>query len=104
MTVRGVMRVYEFVISQLMGENGTRLTTDMMRVDHIDAGTKTIYLDTEKGVLYNPFRPGDILMVQRFSVDGIIKQYELQVVTAKVGDTSKGEERLDSITYKNLRR
>lgn len=102
MTVRGVMRVYEFVISQLMGENGTRLTTDMMRVDHIDAGTKTIYLDTEKGVLYNPFRPGDILMVQRFSVDGIIKQYELQVVTAKVGDTSKGEERLDSITYKNF--
>ena len=96
------MRVYEFVISQLMGENGTRLTTDMMRVDHIDAGTKTIYLDTEKGVLYNPFRPGDILMVQRFSVDGIIKQYELQVVTAKVGDTSKGEERLDSITYKNF--
>ena len=85
-----------------MGENGTRLTTDMMRVDHIDAGTKTIYLDTEKGVLYNPFRPGDILMVQRFSVDGIIKQYELQVVTAKVGDTSKGEERLDSITYKNF--
>ena len=74
----------------------------MMRVDHIDAGTKTIYLDTEKGVLYNPFRPGDILMVQRFSVDGIIKQYELQVVTAKVGDTSKGEERLDSITYKNF--
>ena len=102
MTVRGVMRVYEFVISQLMGENGTRLTTDMMRVDHIDAGTKTIYLDTEKGVLYNPFRPGDILMVQRFSVDGIIKQYELQVVTAKVGETSKGEERLDSITYKNF--
>ena len=41
-------------------------------------------------------------MVQRFSVDGIIKQYELQVVTAKVGDTSKGEERLDSITYKNF--
>ena len=50
----------------------------------------------------HPFRPGDILMVQRFSVDGIIKQYELQVVTAKVGDTSKGEERLDSITYKNF--
>lgn len=102
LTVRGVMRVYEFVISQLMGENGTRITTDMMRVDHIDADAKTIWLDTEKGVLYNPFRAGDILMVQQFSIDGIVKQYELQVVTASVGDTSKGENRLDSITYKNF--
>ena len=103
MTVRGVMRVYEFVISQLLGENGTRLTTDMMRVDHIDAGTKTIYLDTEKGVLYNPFRTGDIVMVQQFSVNGHGgKRYEFEVVDVKVGALADGENRLDSITYKNF--
>lgn len=103
MTVRGVMRVYEFVISQLLGENGTRLTTDMMRVDHIDAGTKTIYLDTEKGVLYNPFRTGDIVMVQQFSVNGHGgKRYEFEVVDVKVGALADGENRLDSITYKIL--
>lgn len=103
MTVRGVMRVYEFVISQLLGENGTRLTTDMMRVDHIDTGTKTIYLDTEKGVLYNPFRTGDIVMVQQFSVNGHGgKRYEFEVVDVKVGALADGENRLDSITYKNF--
>ena len=48
MTIRGVMRVYEFVISQLVGENGTRITSDMMRVHSINPVTKTIYLDTEK--------------------------------------------------------
>ncbi len=102
-TIRGVMRVYEFVISQLVGENGTRITSDMMRVHSINPATKTIYLDTEKGVLYNPFRAGDIVMVQQFSVNGHGgKQYEFEVVDAKVGALADGENRLDSITYKNF--
>ena len=103
MTIRGVMRVYEFVISQLVGENGTRITSDMMRVHSINPATKTIYLDTEKGVLYNPFRAGDIVMVQQFSVNGHGgKQYEFEVVDAKVGVLADGENRLDSVTYKNF--
>lgn len=102
-TIRGVMRVYEFVISQLVGENGTRITSDMMRVHSINPATKTIYLDTEKGVLYNPFRAGDIVMVQQFSVNGHGgKQYEFEVVDAKVGALADGENRLDSVTYKNF--
>ncbi|MCF2604888.1 hypothetical protein JQM84_14555, partial [Parabacteroides distasonis] len=63
-----------------------------------------IYLDTEKGVLYNPFRAGDILMVQRFggmpSAENnynVIKQYELRVKEAYVGNLSDGEERVDWI-------
>lgn len=101
-TVRGAMRIYEMIISQLVGENGTRLTTDMMRVSSIDTKTKTIYLDTEEGVLYNPFRKGDILCVQRFSLqdDTVIKQYELQVVACGIG-SSEGV-RKDWITYKNF--
>ncbi|KAA6347960.1 hypothetical protein EZS27_004585 [termite gut metagenome] len=106
-TVRGAMRVYELIISQLLGENGTHLVTDMMRVSRIDVANKKIYLDTEKGVLYNPFREGDVLMVQRFngmpsSDNGytVVKQYELTVSAAGVG--SMGEDREDWITYDTL--
>ena len=101
---RGKMRVYEFVISQLRGENDNVIFAGMMRVDHADPENEIIYLDTEKGVLYNPFRAGDILMVQRFggmpsAENGynVIKQYELRVKEAHVGSLSDGEERVDWI-------
>ena len=101
-TVRGVMRVYEFIISQLIGENGTRITSDMMHVHSIDTAAKTIYLDTENGVLYNPFRAGDILMVSQFLPAVGVRQYELRVQTATVGSMTDGEKRLDAITYSNF--
>jgi hypothetical protein len=104
-TVRGVMRVYEFIISQLRGENGTTIISDMMRVHHIDASSNAIYLDTENGLLYNPFREGDILMVQQFTSTGEgmgIRTYELRVVEANVGSLTDGEERLDVIIYSNF--
>lgn len=102
--VRGQMRVYEFVISQLRGENDNVIFAGMMRVLKADPENEIIYLDTEKGVLYNPFRAGDILMVQRFggmpsAENGynVIKQYELRVKEAYVGSLSDGEERVDWI-------
>ena len=102
--VRGQMRVYEFVISQLRGENDNVIFAGMMRVLSADPENEIIYLDTEKGVLYNPFRAGDILMVQRFggmpSAENnynVIKQYELRVKEAYVGNLSDGEERVDWI-------
>lgn len=102
-TARGTFRVFEFIISQLLGMNGTHVVSDMMRVDHINPATNTIYLDTDKGVLFNPFRPGDLLMVQQFSQgSNVIKQYQLEVVTATVGNTADGEGRLDVITYRNF--
>ncbi|KAA6299828.1 MAG: hypothetical protein EZS26_004034, partial [Candidatus Ordinivivax streblomastigis] len=103
-TVRGAMRVYELIISQLLGENGTRIITDMMRVSRIDTENKKIYLDTEKGVLYNPFREGDVLMVQRFtgvptqgSEYSVVKHYELTVSKAGLG--AGDENREDWIIY-----
>lgn len=103
--VRGKMRVYEFVISQLRGENDNVIFAGMMRVDHADPENGIIYLDTEKGVWYNPFRAGDILMVQRFggmpSAENdynVIKQYELRVKEAYIGNLSDGENRVDWIT------
>lgn len=102
--VRGKMRVYEFVISQLRGENDNVIFSGMMRVDHADPENNIIYLDTEKGVLYNPFRSGDILMVQRFggmpSAENhynVIKQYELRVKEAYVGNLADGDDRVDWI-------
>lgn len=107
--VRGKLRVFEFIISQLRGENDNVIFSGAMKVDHYDAETGRIYLDTEMGVTYNPFRFGDILMMQRFggmpSEDNdynVIKQYELRVEQAQIGDLSDGEQRLDWITFTNF--
>lgn len=107
--VRGKLRAYEFVISQLRGENDNVIFAGMMKVDHYDEATRRIYLDTDEGILYNPFRPGDILMVQRYggmpteeNDYNVIKQYELRVDQAEVGDLSEGEKRLDWITFTNF--
>lgn len=102
MTVRGALRMYELIISQLSGENGSRLISDMMRVQSIDTATKKIMLDTEEGTLYNPFRKGDVLMAQRFggppsAAGNVLKQYELVVTEAGIG--TGNEDRTDWIIY-----
>lgn len=103
-TVRGTFRVYEMIVNQLRGENDNYIFAGMMKVDHYDPASGRIYLDTEKGVLYNPFREGDILMVQRFGgADGVsVKQYELRVTAAGTGDLADGEDRLDWLEFTNL--
>lgn len=107
--VRGSLRVYEFIISQLRGENDNVTFSGMMKVEYYDHATGRIYLDTGNGLLYNPFRSGDILMVQRFggmpTVENdynIIKQYELRVDQVGIGNLSDGENRLDWITFVNF--
>ena len=102
LTIRGRLRVYEMILVQLLGENGTRLTTDMMKVADVDVENKKILLDTEKGVLYNPFQPGDIIMVQHYGPAGSLqKRYEFSVVDAGCG-TDDSEDRLDWLTYENF--
>lgn len=107
--VRGTLRVYEFIVSQLLGENDNRIFSAMMEVDHYDANSGRIYLDTDGGRLYNPFRKGDILMVQQFQGDPtlennyqMVKQYELKVVSVGVGNLYDGENRLDWLTFENF--
>lgn len=106
---RGSARFYEMIISQLRGENDNVMYSGQMKVAYYDPATGRLYLDTELGVLYNPFRPGDLLEVQRYngipSSDNdyyITKQYELQVEEVGIGSLSDGEERLDWITFKNF--
>lgn len=107
--VRGTLRVYEFIVSQLLGENDNRIFSGMMEVDHYDTNSGRIYLDTDGGRLYNPFRKGDILMVQQFQGDPtlennyqMVKQYELKVVSVGVGNFYDGENRLDWLTFENF--
>lgn len=107
--VRGKLRVFEMIISQLRGENDNVIFAGMMKVAFYDEVTKRIYLDTDKGLIYNPFRVGDILMVQRFggmpSVGNkynVIKQYELQVTEAGIGSLTDGENRLDWVKFSNF--
>lgn len=107
--VRGTMRVYEFIVSQLLGENDNRIFTAMLEVDHYDKETGMVWLDTQGGKLYNPFRVDDIILVQQYngmpSEENnyyITKQYELVVSEIGVGDLSLGEDRLDWVKFRNF--
>ena len=107
--VRGTLRVFEFVVSQMLGENDNRVFTAMLEVDHYDPTTGRVWLNTQNGKLYNPFRVDDCIVVQQYngmpSEDNgyyITKQYELVITGVGVGDMSLGEDRLDWVTFKNF--
>ena len=104
--VRGSLRVYEMIISQLLGENDNRIFTGMMEVDHYDPETGKVYFDTQGGKLYNPFRKDDCIMVQQYngmpnsSNDYYVtKSYELVITEAGCGSTADGENRLDWVKF-----
>lgn len=107
--VRGSLRVFEMIISQLIGENDNRIFTGMMEVDHYDAESGRVYLNTQDGKLYNPFRRNDIIMVQQFngmpnsSNDYYVtKNYELLITDAGCGSLEDGDKRLDWVTFTNF--
>lgn len=104
--VRGSLRVYEMIISQLLGENDNRIFSGMMEVDHYDPETGKVYFDTQGGKLYNPFRKDDCIMVQQYNgMPGssndyyVIKSYELVITEAGCGSTADGENRLDWVKF-----
>ena len=110
--VRGTLRVFEFVVSQMLGENDNRIFTGMMEVDHYDPETGRVWLQTQDGKLYNPFRADDYIMVQQYNGmpseennHYITKHYELVITGAGVGEVGEGEkaeDRLDWVTFKNF--
>lgn len=107
--VRGALRVFTMVISQLLGENDNRIFTGMMEVDHYDPVNGRVYLQTHDGKFYNPFRVDDYIMVQQYngmpSAENdhyITKHYELIITDAGCGDQSDGEDRLDWVEFKNF--
>ena len=107
--VRNTLRVFEMIISQLMGENDNRIFTAMMEVDHYDPKTGRVWLDTKGGSLYNAFREGDLIMVQQFNGTPdqsndwqVIKAYEFRVRKVGVGSLEDGVERLDWLEFDNF--
>lgn len=105
--VRGSMRIFEMIISQLLGENDNRIFTAMMEVDHYDAESGRVYLDTREGRMYNSFRKGDYIMVQQYNGlpseendHYVTKHYELLV--KEVGTEGEGEDRLAWVTFENF--
>ena len=108
-TVRNALRVFEMIISQLLGENGNRFFSDMMEVDHYDPSTGKVWLKTGDGKLYNSLRVGDIVVVQQYNGDptlendwNVTKAYEFRVTAVGVGDLSLGENRLDWLEFENF--
>ena len=107
-SVRGTLRVFEMIISQLLGENGNRFFSDMMEVDHYDPVTQRIWLNTQNGKLYNPFRVGDLIIVQQYNGEPtsennwyVTKSYELRITGVGIGD-QQGADRLDWVTFDNF--
>lgn len=105
--VRGSMRIFEMIISQLLGENDNRIFTAMMEVDHYDAESGRVYLDTREGRMYNSFRKGDYIMVQQYNGlpseendHYVTKHYELLV--KEVGTEGEGENSLAWVTFENF--
>ena len=108
-SVRGTLRVFEMIISQLLGENDNRVFTGMMEVDHYDPESGKVYLDTQGGKLYNTFRQNDCIKVQQFSgmpsLENdyyVTKVYELIVTEAGCGSLDDGENRLDWVTFRSF--
>lgn len=107
LTVRGTMRIFEMIISQLLGENDNRIFTAMMEVDHFDAESGRVYLDTKEGRMYNSFRKGDYIMVQQYNGlpseendHYVTKNYELLV--KEIGTEGEGENSLAWVTFENF--
>lgn len=107
--VRGVMRIFSLVYSQLLGENDNRVFTSMMEVDHYDSTTGRLWLKTQDGKLYNSFRKGDYIMVQQYNGlpseendHYITKHYEFIISDAGCGNQADGVNRLDWITFSNF--
>lgn len=109
LTVRKTLKVFEFIISQMRGENDNVTFSGFMKVDHYDEETGRIYLQTDNGQLYNPFRVDDYLYCQQFngmpSEENdytVIKTYEFIVTDAQIGSLEDNDKRLDWITLKNF--
>lgn len=105
--VRGSLRVFEMVVSQLLGENDNRIFTGMLEVNHYDAASGKVYLDTKDGTMYNPFRKDDYIMVQQYNGEPsegnnyyVTKGYEL--IVTEVGSEGTGKDMLAWVKFRDF--
>lgn len=110
--IRGALRVYELIISQLLGENDNRIFTAMLEVDHYDPTTGKVWMNTNQGKLVMPLRVGDCILVQQYQPgndvasggDGYVtKSYELTITEVGTGGmTDENGDRLDWVKFTNF--
>lgn len=105
--IRGSLRVFELVVSQMLGENDNRVFAAMMEVDYYDAISGRVYFDNKDGEYYNPFRHDDVVEVHQFNGHPseendyyVTKSYEL-VIDEVYSGTENGK-RVDWVTFKNF--
>lgn len=110
--IRNTLRVFEMIISQLLGENDNRVFSAMMEVHHYDPETGRVWLSTNGGRFYQCFRKDDCIMVQQYQPgntaaeggDGYVtKSYELLITEVGSGGLEdENGDRLDWVTFKNF--
>lgn len=83
--VRKGLNVYELIINQIRGTNGSLWVSDSAKIDRVDGDT--CYIDTDDGNLIQPFAVNDIIRCQKFTGRGI-KYYSAQVTAI---DSASGE-------------
>ncbi len=97
LVVRSAMKVYEMVVSQLVGENDNRVFAACGEVVRYISRTGVIYISTEGGGKLNPFRAGDILECQRFGTDGTTESKHYRLTVAETSTTEYGGEQVVSV-------
>ncbi len=76
LVVRKSMNIYELIINQIRGTNGSLWVSDSAKIDHV-IGT-TCYIDSDSGNLVQPFAVNDIIRCQKYTGRGI-KYYSARV-------------------------
>ena len=110
--IRGTLRIYEMIISQLLGENDNRIITAMEEVHHYDPETGKVWLNTNGGKFVMPFRVNDCIMVQQYQPGNtyseggngyVTKSYELTISEVGTGGmTDENGNRLDWVKFTNF--
>lgn len=78
LVVRKAMMVYELIINQIRGTNGSLWVSDSAKIDSVTGSA--CYIDTDEGNIYQPFAVNDIVRCQKFTGRGI-KYYSAQVLS-----------------------
>jgi hypothetical protein len=88
LTVRGTMKVYELLISQIRATNGSIFVSNTGKVETAtDLGNNTYYLTFDTGSQYgHSFKVGDIIRAQRFNITASTI-YQCNLVVAGVPNT-----------------
>ncbi len=82
LVVRKSMNIYELVVNQIRGTNGSLWVSDSAKVDSVIGST--CYIDSDSGNIIQPFAVNDIVRCQKFTGRGI-KYYSARVTAIDPG-------------------